>query len=543
MIRIRTLLPVAAVILAAPAFAQQQSQATTLDDLLQEVAEVRAAENQLRQTRRAEYEGKATQAEKDALLRAAEQRRAGLDTTSKRLTDTQTANELRITELNNQLRDKAAALGLAELFGLARQAANDNSSILQQSLITTQFPPPAGELARDQWMQQFYESRTTPTAAELERLWLEIQREMTASGQVAKYRARIVQPGGEPSDSEVIRIGPFTAIADGQFLSYLPNLRTLNVLPRQLPGEFMEVAEAFTRATSGYAAAVVDSDRGVLLGLYVERPTIIERIENGELIGYVIIIVGTLGGLAFVFQLISLVLVSLAVSRQLKNLDRPTRDNPLGRVLLAFRGDPSTIEEDAEVVELRISEAVLREVPKLERFQAFLRLAVAAGPLLGLIGTVVGMIITFQSITESGSSDPKLMATRHRRGDDRDRARPRHRDPAALHQRARRLTVARRRAGPRRAEHRPARGEHREATPCLSKFRVIEGVRRRCRATAGRAVLVDLRLAASLLWTLGHRALLVLRARPAEAGGRVARPVAGAQRPHLVVRAPDPPGA
>jgi biopolymer transport protein ExbB len=101
----------------------------------------------------------------------------------------------------------------------------------------------------------------------------------------------------------------------------------------------------------------------------------------------------------------------MAVSRQLKNLDNPTPNNPLGRVLLAFKGDKSRIEQDADVAELRISEAVLREVPKLERFQAFLRLAVAAGPLLGLIGTVVGMIITFQSITESGSSDPKLMAT------------------------------------------------------------------------------------------------------------------------------------
>ena len=99
-----------------------------------------------------------------------------------------------------------------------------------------------------------------------------------------------------------------------------------------------------------------------------------------------------------------------AVARQLKNLDRPSSDNPLGRVLTSIKADPESIEEDAEVVELRISEAVLREVPSLERFQAFLRLAVAAGPLLGLIGTVIGMIITFQSITESGSSDPRLMA-------------------------------------------------------------------------------------------------------------------------------------
>ena len=409
--RIKTLLPVAALVIAAPLFAQTQNQAATLDELLRQVENVRAEENAAFQQRVNEYNSKATQQEKDALLRDAEQRRQQLDTVSDGLGETYQANELRINNLNTELREKAAALGLAEVFGLARQAANDNSSILQQSLITTQFPTPAGELARDEWMRQFATSRATPTASDLERLWLEIQREMTASGQVAKYRATVVQPGGEPQESEVIRIGPFTATAAGQFLSYLPNLRTLNVLPRQLPAEFMEVAAEFTEATSGYADAVVDANRGVLLGLYVERPTNMERVESGETIGLIIIIVGVLGGLAFLFQLVALVITRLAVSTQLKNLDNPKPNNPLGRVLLAFKGDKTKIEENSDVAELRITEAVLKEVPKLERFQPFLRLCVAAGPLLGLIGTVWGMILTFQSITESGSSDPKLMAT------------------------------------------------------------------------------------------------------------------------------------
>jgi biopolymer transport protein ExbB len=372
---------------------------------------VRDDENALFEQRRAEYNAKASQQEKDALLRDAEQRRTQLNTTSEELSDTYSENEVRINNLNQQLRDKAAQLGLAELFGLARQVANDTSSILQQSLITTQFPPAAGQPPRDEWLRQFAASRATPTANELERLWLEVQREMTASGQVARYRTRVVQPAGEPVESDVVRIGPFTATSSGQFLSYLPGLRTLNVLPRQLPDEFMEVAREFETAAGGYAEAVVDSNRGVLLNLYVERPTLEERIELGETVGYVIIVVGVLGVLAFIYQLIALVLVRLAVSKQLKNLDHPTPNNPLGRVLLAFKGDKTRIEEDADVAELRITEAVLREVPRLERFQAFLRLAVAAGPLLGLIGTVVGMIITFQSITESGSSDPRLMAT------------------------------------------------------------------------------------------------------------------------------------
>jgi biopolymer transport protein ExbB len=407
--KMKTLLPLAAVAFVFPVVAQAQP--SSLEDLLKTVEESRVEEQRLFQQRVAEYNSKASQAEKDALLRQAEQRRNELDAVSDRLSDQHSQNELRISNLNTQLREKAQQLGLAELFGLARQSANDVSSILQQSLITTQFPPAPGELPRDEWLRQFAAPGPTPTAAQLERLWLEIQREMTASGQVAKYRAPVVQPSGESIDTEVIRIGPFTASSNGRFLSYIPTLRALNVLPRQLPSEFMRVLADFERATSGYARAVVDANRGVLLNLYVERPTPLERIELGETVGYVIIFVGILGALAFIYQLFSLIFVRLAVSKQLKNLDNPTPNNPLGRVLLAFKGDKSNIEENADVAELRITEAVLREVPKLERFQAFLRLCVAAGPLLGLIGTVVGMIITFQSITETGSSDPRLMAT------------------------------------------------------------------------------------------------------------------------------------
>ena len=147
MIRIRTLLPVAAAPSSPLRLWLSSTRPPPSRTCCKQVANVRTDENQAFQTRRAEYDGTATQAQKDALAAA---RRADsatrLDTTSKRLSDTYSANELRISNLNTQLRDKATALGLAELFGLARQVANDTSSILQQSLITTQFPPAAGEL-------------------------------------------------------------------------------------------------------------------------------------------------------------------------------------------------------------------------------------------------------------------------------------------------------------------------------------------------------------------------------------------------------------
>ncbi len=399
-----------AAMLALPLTAQVATAAASLDDLLESVRTVRAQENQAFKERSAAFDA-APPNQQEQMLAEAVAKRDALSATSNTLSEQFSANELKINELKKALREKATALGLTEIFGLSKQVAGDSATVLRQSLISTQFPAKTGEQDRDEFLRAYAASSETPTAADLERVWFEIQREMTASGAVAKYTTTVVQPGGEAVEAEVIRIGPFTATSDGKFLSYLPSLKSLNVYPRQPPEEFLAYVNKLQSTDSGYVQAVVDSARGVLLGLYVDRPNWGERIELGEEIGYIILLVGALGFLAFIVQLVYLVGVRMGVNRQLKNLEKPAPDNALGRVLLAFKGDPNTIEQDADVAELRISEAVLREVPKLERFQSFLRLGVAAGPLLGLIGTVLGMIITFQSITESGSSDPKLMAT------------------------------------------------------------------------------------------------------------------------------------
>ncbi|MSQ98041.1 MAG: MotA/TolQ/ExbB proton channel family protein [Xanthomonadales bacterium] len=381
----------------------------SLDALLDEVQAVRADELKAFEQRSAEFNA-ASADQQQKMLAGAEAKRDGLAAASSTLSDEFSANELKINDAKKSLREKAATLGLSEIFGVSRQVAADTATLLRQSLISTQFPPAKGEMSRDEFLRTYAASQATPTPADLERVWFELQREMTASGQVAKYQANVVQPGGQATAAEVIRIGAFTATSDGKFLDYLPSLMTLNVYPRQPPAEFLAYVDELQSASGGYVEAVVDSARGVLLSLYVERPTWGKRIELGEEVGYVILFIGGAALLAFFGQLLFLVMTRMAVGRQLKNLTQLSRNNPLGRVLLAFKGDPNLIEQDADIAELRISEAVLREVPKLERFQSFLRLSVAAGPLLGLIGTVLGMIMTFQSITESGSSDPKLMA-------------------------------------------------------------------------------------------------------------------------------------
>jgi biopolymer transport protein ExbB len=387
-----------AALLSPPAFS---ADATSLDQLLEQTRTARQREGQANQEREAKF--LAERNKQAALLTEAraeltEQQRRGAS-----LSASFDANEKRLTELQEQLDSRAGNLG--EMFGVVRQVASDFSSVVHNSIISAQFPD------RAEFVSKLAQSKTLPSMADLERFWFELQREMTETGNVVQFKAQVVAPAGDPVEATVTRVGPFNATSGGNYLNYLPSQHQLAIMPRQPGGEYRDPAIDLERAKEGYVQTALDPTRGVLLGIYAQRPNFVERIEKGEFVGYVIIVVGVVGTLLALYQIFYLATVRGRVKNQLRFPNDPGLDNPLGRVLATFKGDAERLEKDAEVVELRISEAVLREVPRLERFQSFLRLAVAAGPLLGLIGTVVGMIITFQSITESGSSDPRLMAT------------------------------------------------------------------------------------------------------------------------------------
>ena len=374
--------------------------AKTLDELLEQTRSAREQERKENAAREQQFQQSRDQ--QAGLLAQAEAQRRAAEAQSQQLSAQYDANDKEINNIETLLRDRSGNLG--ELFGVTRQVAGDTATVLSQSMISGQFPD------REDFLRTLAASKELPGTPQLERLWFEMQREMTESGRVARLNTKVVEVAGNVQQADVVRIGPFIAMSGGRFLSYLPGQKAMAVLPRQPPAPLTHAAADLEAAKSGVVRAPVDPSRGVLLGLYVERPNVWERIQRGQLVGYVIITVGVIGALAAIYQFFYLLMVRRAVKAQLRSIEQPKADNPLGRVLLSFKGDGANVEEDAEVAELRISESVLREVPKLERFQSFLRLAVAAGPLLGLIGTVIGMIITFQSITESGSSDPKLMA-------------------------------------------------------------------------------------------------------------------------------------
>ncbi len=386
---------VALLLVARGAFAS-----TSLDDLLEQTLQGRAVEAQANAEREKVFLAKKEQ--QAGLLADAQERSRVAEARSQQLSAKFDASELELARLEDLTTQRLGTLG--ELFGVVRQVAGDGSSILYNSLISAQFPN------RDQFFSSLAKAKALPSIEQLERLWFEMQREMTESGKVVRFDGTIVESDGSPKHVEIVRIGGFLAVSEGRYLNYLPSVGTLGVLSRQPSAELTRIASELQASSGGHVSAAIDPSRGVLLSMIVQRPSVLERIEKGEAVGYVIIAVGVVAMLLSIYQIFFLLRIRMAVRSQLADIDHPRTDNPLGRVLSSIQIDPGNSEKNAEVVELRISEAVLREVPRLERFQAFLRLAVAAGPLLGLIGTVIGMIITFQSITESGSSDPRLMA-------------------------------------------------------------------------------------------------------------------------------------
>jgi biopolymer transport protein ExbB len=406
---------------AAPAQPAQAAQAAQpqvqLSALRQSVQRLRDQERQLAQEREQRFRAELQRVERQA--QEAVQRRNAAEQRSTALDRQWTQNEQTIAETNSLLSERQGNLG--ELFGVTRQVAGDAATVLSQSMLTTQYGVPAEGEERADFLRRLAAATALPSIDELERLWFEMHREMTDSAKVVKYSTAVARLDDESTpdvdesqmteEREVVRVGPFTASSDGQYLGFLPSRRTLSELRGELIGEFQQLGRNLQAASpsDGYQRALVDPSSGALLSLYVERPNWLGRVEEGESVGFVIIAVGILGVVLALFQGTYLLFTRLAVTTQLRNLDNPKPNNPLGRVLLAYRGEGNRVDS-AELAELRISEAVLREVPRLERFQSFLRLAVAAGPLLGLIGTVIGMIITFRAIVASGTSDPKLMA-------------------------------------------------------------------------------------------------------------------------------------
>ncbi len=307
-------------------------------------------------------------------------------------------NEKILEDIGETLRIRLGNFG--ELFGVMRQVAGEVIATVRNSIVSLQYPN------REHAIIGLVESTGVPSIEQMSKLTVVMLEEMTQAGRVDRFQKQVVLPGGSTTDAEIVRVGVFNTITEDFFLKFIPDTTSLQVLARQPARRYRSMADDLFNLEKGYTTMAVDPSRGQILGLLIQAPGLWERIKQGGLVGYFIIFIGLLGAVLSVWRLRILREEGRAINLQLAT-DKISTDNPLGRILSVY-DDNETI--DPESLELKIDEAILREVPQLEKYHSIVKVFAAIAPLLGLLGTVVGMIVTFQALTLFGTGDPKLMA-------------------------------------------------------------------------------------------------------------------------------------
>jgi biopolymer transport protein ExbB len=380
-----------------PAAFASLAAAGELDRLVRDIQETRAQERRLDEERASRF--LADKNRQKQLLNDAKAALAKAEADSKALRAEFGANEAKLAELGAQLKTQSGELGV--LFGAVREFAGAFKTDLENSLISAQWPN------RGEALDALIRSKELPDIAQLENLWLGALLEMTESGKVVAFHGRLTDSAGAERETAIYRIGPFSAVAEGKYLRYAPETGQLLELPRQPAREYLSLARDFATVQGDFARVAIDPTRGQVFELAMHIPNAWERIDQGGVIGYIIIALGLAGLVIVVARLASLHRTGRKMLAQLADPAKRRDDNPLGRVL-AVAGDCP--DGNVEKLELQLDEAILRETPALERGLALLKLLIAVAPLLGLLGTVTGMIQVFQSITQYGSGDPRLMA-------------------------------------------------------------------------------------------------------------------------------------
>ncbi|WP_052378686.1 MotA/TolQ/ExbB proton channel family protein [Polycyclovorans algicola] len=374
------------------------AQAPDLNALLREVEEAARQGGEINREREARFVRQ--RSEQQTLLREAEAEQKSAQARIDAIREDFEAQQEEIQALKAQLRDNVGELD--QMYAGIRQTASDLRGTASESLITAQTPE------RLDLLDRLADGRELPEIDDLEALWITLLEQAVEAGRSVRFDADVVQPDGDAQRQSVVRVGPFTAMSQGRYLS-LDGDGRLIALPQQPSWAWTRTASAFEEAESGTELAMIDPSRGSLLRVEGERPDLLERIRQGGAVGLLILVIGFIGIVIALVQWRYLATAGSRMRRQLADRENPKPNNPLGRLLLTFSNDTAP-PQDAELIELRLSESVLKETPRIERAQSLVKLFAAVAPLLGLLGTVTGMIATFQAITVFGTGDPKLMA-------------------------------------------------------------------------------------------------------------------------------------
>lgn len=373
----------------------------TADSLLEEVRQ--GATRDARENAQRLQRFRQAREQQQELLAALQAEHDEQDTLSERQERRFEENDQQIAVLQERLTQRLGTL--RELFGVLQQVSSDAQAQFYNSLTQIQYPERIEYLG--EFTQKMGQTTVLPSIEEIERLWFELQREMTETGKIYRGTHPVVTRSGQVIEQEVVRVGSFNLVSDGKYLQFIPETGRIVEYGRQPSSRNLKGARELTSDRGGdLVAFTLDPTRGQLLGLLVAVPNLFERVGQGGIIGYVILSLGLVAVIIAVVRFTMLMLIQSKVRWQIQNPHHPG-DNPLGRILSEYT---SHKERDIETLELKMGEAVMREVPKINRGLSFLKIIAAVAPLMGLLGTVTGMIITFQAIVLFGAGDPKMMA-------------------------------------------------------------------------------------------------------------------------------------
>lgn len=380
------------------------AQPNSLADLLELVEQDRVAESEDYQQRRNEFEQNANRQQE--ILDITNDRIIEQENLQQQLSDQFEANEIIMADKREILRDRRGDLN--ELFGTLQGVAGDFLSNFQNSLISAQYPGRSEEL--EEIIERAGSTIEQLNISEMERFRFLMHQDLTESARVVSYNGDVTLPNGDTANRQIVRIGAFNAVSDGDYLSYNGDIGHLQVLPRQPDAGVVASAATLQNASSGFTRVGIDPTGGLggqVLANLINFPTVAEQVRNNSgIIGFIIIGVGIVGILIGFLRLLMLTLTSTKVRAQLKS-DKPSKNNPLGRVLLVAESNPNA---DTETLELKLGEAILQETPALESMLTLIKMIATIAPLGGLLGTVTGMIQVFQQITVYGAGDPTIMA-------------------------------------------------------------------------------------------------------------------------------------
>jgi biopolymer transport protein ExbB len=397
-------------LLAFPVYAEEAAEdefknPSSPEELLELVQKGQFADTQEQRDRERQFRNEKNKQAK--LLADAKAERARLEREAARLEVKFEANEALLVVAEVQLKERLGSLN--EIFGHLAGLATESRNIFEQSISSAQFGKEREEFLT-KLAVKMGRGVTLASIPELERLWFELQREINATGEVVKFTTDVIALDGTVESREVVRVGVFNAVSDGNYLTYASTRGMYEELPSQPARRYTSTTSDVLDAEAFPVQFAVDPtgpQGGSYLASLIAMPGWGERTQQGGLVGYIILYVLGLGGLGlFGWRLYSLIGIRSLIDSQLAASTLST-DNPLGRVLKVAEDNPKA---DTETIELKMAEQILNERPPIEKLNWLIKLISIVAPLMGLFGTIIGMIITFQMITLFGTGDPKTMA-------------------------------------------------------------------------------------------------------------------------------------